>query len=177
MHDCVQVSKDHFALVNEAEPIQSEEMSAESSSKKTNGIAPKEAFSADSNLKRFKQFGFLYSKEGYIVEQELKSKYEDGIYEIMNYPILDADGNITRSLGLDYDVCYLANCQAVDSDKLDSLQDPKFQDEPRVKRSSTNASVTSTYGVAVLFVTLINHRSFPVFIHFQVQTVQIPARF
>jgi len=128
----VQVNKDDFAAVHEAEPVQSEEPSA----------------GADSSTKKFSKFGFLYSKEGYTVEQELKSQYEDGIHSIMNCPIPDADGNMsTQTLGHEYDVVFLANCQSADAPKM---QNEDFKDEPKVKRSSPLASVSSTYGVAVL---------------------------
>jgi hypothetical protein len=88
---------------------------------------------------KFSKFGFLYSKSAYVVEQELKSAKEDGIYEIMNHPIPGKN----RTLGHKYDVVFLANCQhkeeAKDSDK----------DEPGAKRSAQGA-VKAAYGIAVL---------------------------
>jgi hypothetical protein len=89
--------------------------------------------------KKFSNFGFLYSKSAYIVEQELKSSKEDGIFQIMNCPI--PGGKST--LGHKYDVVFLANCQQKES-KADF-----FKDEPEAKRCA-QGSVKAAYGVAVL---------------------------
>jgi hypothetical protein len=89
---------------------------------------------------KFSNFGFLYSKPAYVVEQELKSAKEDGIYEIMNSPIPGGKG----TLGQIYDVVFLANCQ-----KKSDVKGDMFKDEPGAKRSA-NGAVKATYGVAVL---------------------------
>jgi hypothetical protein len=89
------------------------------------------------NPRKFSNFGFLYSKQAYIVEQELKSAKEDGIYEIMNSPIPGGKG----TLGQKYDVVFLANCQKRDV--------KGWVDEPEAKRSA-NGALKATYGVAVL---------------------------
>ncbi len=98
------------------------------------------------DAKKFKGNGFLYSPEAYAVEQELKSSYEDGIYEIMNCPLAQ---NSQETLGCTYDVVFLANCQGQDA-KADNS---KVVDVPCVNRVSTQRiqqKVSSTYGIAIL---------------------------
>lgn len=164
------MSKDEFALVYEPEPT--EELKEDLSAKKSeDSIAKKSEDSTakkseDASSKRFSKFGFLYSKQGYTVEQELKSASEDGIYEIMNCPI--PGGNGQRTLGHEYDVVFLANCQEGGE---------SFTDVPQAKRSLSQASVSSAYGVAVLY------ELFSLWSHFrfhslaQVQTLQISTRY
>ena len=132
------MSKDEFALVHEPEPT--EDLKEDLSAKKSEDSTAKKSEDA----KRFSKFGFLYSKQGYTVEQELKSASEDGIYEIMNCPI--PGGNGQRTLGHEYDVVFLANCQDGGQIKGES-----FTDVPEAKRSLSKASVSSAYGVAVLY--------------------------
>lgn len=134
------MSKDEFALVHEPEPT--EDLKEDLSAKKSEDSTAKK--SEDASSKRFSKFGFLYSKQGYTVEQELKSASEDGIYEIMNCPI--PGGNGQRTLGHEYDVVFLANCQDGGQIKGES-----FTDVPEAKRSLSKASVSSAYGVAVLY--------------------------
>jgi hypothetical protein len=160
------VSKDEFALVHEPEPIE-EVREDENAKKSEDSIAKK---SEDVSSKRFSKFGFLYAKEGYTVEQELKSANEDGIYEIMNCPIPGGSGQ--RTLGHEYDVVFLANCQ--DGTKI---KGESFIDVPEAKRSLSKASVSSAYGVAVLYglFSLRLHSRFDSFA--QVQTLQISTRY
>jgi hypothetical protein len=160
------VSKDDFALVKEPEPVV-EEKEDSNAKKSDDSIAKK---SEDASFKRFSKFGFLYAKEGYTVEQELKSANEDGIYEIMNCPIPGTNGQ--RTLGHEYDVVFLANCQ--DGTKIEG---ESFIDVPDARRSLSKASVSSAYGVAVLY-GLFPLRLHPHFDSFsQVQTLQISTRY
>ena len=140
------MSKVDWDLIYEAEPVQ-EHVSAEKDDKKAVAQADdkkqkaelvEEPGSTKNKIKKFSKFGFLYSKKGYTVEQELKSVNADCVYEIMNCPI--PGGNGSQTLGHEYDVCYLSNCQT----------GAQKTDEPTVKRSQTKAKISSDYGVAVL---------------------------
>ena len=96
--------------------------------------------------------GFLYSPEAYAVEKELQSPYEDSIHEIMNCPVRAA---CEATLGHIYDVVYLANCKGQDPQNDNST----VADVPEVKRLSSSSrkdvqKVSSTYGIAVLYVAL-----------------------
>jgi hypothetical protein len=136
----MQVSQSDFALVQEMAVQTDEEKSEEDRRKLKN---TNKGFR--DIAKRRKGSGFLYSPEAYAIELELRSYSEDCIHQIMNCPL--ADGS-DHTLGHFYDVVYLANCQKGSSSKDSS-------DEPHIKRISSQRitqKVSSTYGIAVLYV-------------------------
>jgi hypothetical protein len=63
----------------------------------------------------------------------------------MNHPI--APGS-KQSLGHEYDVVFLPNCQELSDVSEDITED--VIDKPKVQRSLTGQDVKSAYGVAVL---------------------------
>jgi hypothetical protein len=135
----LQVSQSDFALVQEM-AVQTDEGKSEEDRKKQKNT--NRGFG--DIAKRRKGSGFLYSPEAYTIELELRSSNEDCIHEIMNCPLADGSSN---TLGYLYDVVFLANCQP--SSPKDS------SDEPQIKRISSQRltqKVSSTYGIAVLYV-------------------------
>jgi hypothetical protein len=149
VHDILtnlQVSQDDFNLVKDM-AVQSEETKAEKpdEDKKEKKKTSSEGWD---DAKKNRGNGFLYSPEAYAVEQELKSAYEDSIHEIMNCPLAH---DSQETLGHIYDVVFVANCQGQDAKANNS----EVADVPCVKRVSTQRiqqKVSSTYGIAVLYV-------------------------
>ncbi len=138
---CIQVSQEHFKLVQEMSN-QNEDTKADE--EKREKKATKKGTKGWDDAKKKQVNGFLYSPEAYAVEKELQSPYEDSIHEIMNCPVR---AGCEATLGHIYDVVYLANCKG---------QDPQ-NDEPEVKRLSSSSrkdvqKLSSTYGIAVLYV-------------------------
>ena len=100
MYVCVQVSKDHFTKVQDMVVQREDDTSSKTATKATlpaKGVSESESGAAASKAKKvwtgskkLSATGFLYSKDAYAVEQELKSLNEDCLNEIMNFPLLRA---------------------------------------------------------------------------------------
>jgi hypothetical protein len=127
--------------MSEAEPVEEyddKKKDIAQTDDKRKRTEPVEESGTSKRFDRFSKFGFLYSKKCYTVEQELKSVNADCMYEIMNCPF--HGGNGSQTLGHEYDCVYLSNSQQGDQET----------DKPTVKRSHSQAKITSDYGVAVL---------------------------